>query len=643
MHDAEAMQALVLHSMFKQLPPTMQHDVLSDLAFCTRHDIQVDVQVSLNQGEEKLVCKRSELFRAIREAFADRATARTLAIKGGGQGELKITKCDEIWSAVITVENHRFYLFHAFALSPVVNERLESFSRLVANYRLDHDSAARWQKLLLERPLDAHEMDALFDDVMQTPTAVAKNISAGFQRGVFDLTNAVPQSPAYYGRLAGGYRATTSLFDHIQAEVAPYLERLVQADGVEGIKQALLLSAHSGIVAAIPTDHLSEAEIISLYDWLCEQGDLYSLLGGIELAFRMLNFKPQLEPYLVRLVKLITQVGNDTKRGGWALLSALIVAVDGELARTKLLAERAPFARRLAAIAQAALIERAIYGQSVNIDSLAKYAIEARGAYFFFQTFADLRLEPWWQSDYLSQGQLKAEFFGRIVMAATTHSSAIQDASLRVLIAENGELPSLLEDLNPFLPGPLEGGGETLPQLPSEVESKIEQLMSSDIISSDAVLELINFVPICQITDRHAELVMAALRRTQYGIDISSNTDKMAWMLRGLGVLAATTRCSALASDVRILTRRWRNVVTIESTLERETSICLTAAAANADLANWCEFIGDWLSELSFLPLDEKQSAYLLNVVEALCDLVPELWRYCGRAHAALMIANEVA
>ncbi len=65
--------------------------------------------------------------------------------------------------------------------------------------------------------------------------------------------------------------------------------------------------------------------------------------------------------------------------------------------------------------------------------------------------------------------------------------------------------------------------------------------------------------------------------------------------------------------------------------------IGLTAAAAHLDLAGWCKFVGEWVTELAFQPLGCDEMDRLHSHVEQLCHIVPELWHTCGRAEAALL------
>ena len=64
--------------------------------------------------------------------------------------------------------------------------------------------------------------------------------------------------------------------------------------------------------------------------------------------------------------------------------------------------------------------------------------------------------------------------------------------------------------------------------------------------------------------------------------------------------------------------------------------VCLVAAASCADLNDWRDFVGDWLTELAFGELEKNEGTAFHWCFQYLCHAVPELWVSCGRADAAL-------
>ena len=100
-------------------------------------------------------------------------------------------------------------------------------------------------------------------------------------------------------------------------------------------------------------------------------------------------------------------------------------------------------------------------------------------------------------------------------------------------------------------------------------------------------------------------------------------------------IIVISTRNRALADELRIVVRGYRNGDLYDLSSGEETAVCLMAAASRADLTGWTEFVGDWMTELAF-KAKEDEAKPLLAQLEYLCHIVPELWISCGRACAAL-------
>jgi len=74
------------------------------------------------------------------------------------------------------------------------------------------------------------------------------------------------------------------------------------------------------------------------------------------------------------------------------------MAVYGEMARCRIAASKPPFWRRLAAIGQAALIERCFVASGGDTAKFAEWAKSSRAQSYWLQCLVDLRLEPRWLS-----------------------------------------------------------------------------------------------------------------------------------------------------------------------------------------------------------------------------------------------------
>lgn len=107
-------------------------------------------------------------------------------------------------------------------------------------------------------------------------------------------------------------------------------------------------------------------------------------------------------------------------------------------------------------------------------------------------------------------------------------------------------------------------------------------------------------------------------------------------ILSGLATVAAVSRNSALADELRILVHRYRRDSQYGLSIEEVLRICLAASAARNDLIEWRDFVGGWLTELAFGKLNGNEGGIIYSYLKALLHAVPELWISCAKADAAL-------
>ena len=353
---------------------------------------------------------------------------------------------------------------------------------------------------------------------------------------------------------------------------------------------------------------------------------------------RVLPERPEIQPELIHLIEQIRDDDADGSASGFKLLSALFLLVDGELSRTRLLSEHPPFYRRLAALSQAALICRQVMDLGGVPDSFCEWAASSRGGRHYVQSLADMRLEPRWYPNYSEASQIRANYCGRIVLAASDCEQNIKDDKLHDLILGDGpgSIRALSEFPKGFLPGPLEGTENSLYVMPAELSERIKAQLSMKEVKLSSFTALLNFVPMFHVDlDREK---LAARVRALGNVLLADVNDRsqLLHVLFGLASIAAVTRNIALADELRFLVRKCRRNAQYQLSVEEVLRISLVAAASRADLNNWSEFIGDCLTELAFGELEGNDRDDLHTHLRILCHAVPELWASCSRADAAL-------
>lgn len=297
-----------------------------------------------------------------------------------------------------------------------------------------------------------------------------------------------------------------------------------------------------------------------------------------------------------------------------------------------------PFFRRLASLAQAALIQRQVMGLGISIDHFFDWAYSIRGEQFLLQSFADMRTEPRWPPDFAAASQMKADFLGRMIIAGEIFKNHIFAPDLRNILFGSGpeSLASHVELPKQFFPGPLEGNEESPLDLPEDVAKEVERQVGVDEVELSSFTVLVNAGLIFRVELKQAELAAKALKLGDYRLANVEDRLKFIATLKGLAVVAAVSRGKPLADELRILVRRYRRDPEYTLSIDEALRVCLVASASRKDIKSWCDFVGDWLTELAFEEFHGDEGTALESHLQCLLHAVPDLWRYCGRADAAL-------
>ena len=623
------------------VPPLIRETLLEDSDFRDEYDISTDSVLSF--GDSGVSIDRRQLFDAVRNVLAG-ASSQEVIDKNGRKWSLdNETPQRELPCLSISYCDQRFSLYEYFvALSPDAGTRLRLLDTAALDVNLHRNASDRWRNILVRRALEDEEVGAFQNEFFDTPVAMTRALSREIDNGRGSVSTLVPGSRGYFERLIGVYDGSASIRDYSERNGRAFLNQLAEWRAYDGFMFSLLLSSHTSLTDGINVDHLSREDLVRAYNFLEKHGDRISQLGAIEVGFRVLPSRPEIEQVLIRLIEQIRDDDVDGQASSFELLSALFCLVYGELSRIQLFQKEPPFYRRLAALSQATLIHRQFVNSAIDIDQFSKWAFSSRIEQYCMQSLADMRLEPRWDPDLAVASQMKAEFFGRIMSSAKNYERNITDSPIYDLVF--GDDAKSLQSLGgfpaPWLPGPLEGTEGTQRILPPEVAEAIKTQLGTKEVGPSSFIALVNFALTHRISADQAESAAKALKRANHRLLNIENRPQLVAILNGLATVAAVTRSPTLADELRILVRRYRHDAKYTLSIQEVIKFCLVAAASRSDLSEWTEFVGDWLTEFAFGDLEDEEGQVFYSSLHWLCHAVPELWVSCGRADAALMAFN---
>ena len=633
-------RSVLAHAALELAPPLMRETLLEDSEFRKEYGCRGDGVLAF--GNSGVSIQRSKLFDAIRDILSGASEIEVTDINGQEWKLTNQSETGEVPTLAISRGKQCLILPDFAALSPDGTIRLRLLDEAASDANLPVSARDTWRNVLSERALDDDEVDEYQSDLRDTPVHRALSIPSEIANGQSSVSSLVPRSRKYFERLVGAYDGSSSIRDYAAGRGRQFFEQLSAWRARDGFLFSLFLSSHCALTSEIGIEHLAGEDLVGAFDFLEKRGDRISQLGAIEVGLRVLRERPEIEPFIIRLTEQIRDDDVDRPASGFKLLSASFLLVDGELSRTRLLSAEPPFYRRLASLSQAALIHRQLVNSGVETDSFCELTLKNRGQEFYLQSLADMRLEPRWHPDLSAASQMKADFFGRIMIAAKIYEKNINSGELYALVlgTKSGSLHSLSELPRPYFPGPLEGAENGPNILPAEFSEAIETQLRAEEVGPSSFVALVNSALLFRVDSDQADLAARALKLGSHRLANVEDRSQLLAILNGLATVAAAARSRVLADELRILVRRYRGDAQYALSIDESMRICLAAAASRTDLNDWREFAGDWLTELAFGDLEDNDGLVLHSHLQYLCHVAPELWVFCGRADAALMAYN---
>lgn len=614
MANTGSLRAYMASHVINLFPSLVRIELLSDTKLLEQLEIVADA--TINFGDTDIAFSRKTLFKVIRstfespkeEFFVDDISNKTWTLRNH-PGE---------YSAFSLTNGDAQILINSFwPLCGDVDRRLSIFEIEAKNRFLSKDEVKHWSTVLSESEVNDDDVSNLLLDLDCSPSHIEELLLQGLKRSTNKASTLVPNDLLYYERLVGKYCGSINIEEYCNDELRHYLESRIENGMTEN---DFLLCIHKSITKVTSIGLVDEVLYQSIANRAIETCHPIFLVSCLEIG--ILKFSGSSDTTLKELFECISSVKT---LENLRLFCSMAIFVDGELARLQIFRGKPPFYRRLASFAQAALIVKVVLEEGVAFGKVEQWAAQQRGLHFFCQSFIDLIEEPRWLPMYLTAEQFINEIYGRINIVCQEVDKCDVVEFIKKELMSGSRL-----NINSFLPGPLEGNS-----VPMDVPDEISNLIAKNI-SIEASLEsfriLMNSTPFWKIDDEYLERTVSLLESAQHKLAAVNDKDSVYQVLNGLAQVSCMTRSRKLAASVAILSRLYRDYIDVDSEPENYLVIGVVAGAAFEEKDDWAEFIGQWCTELAYLPISDDAIMRIEVMLERLCILEPYLYHTCSKA-----------
>jgi hypothetical protein len=634
-NDRDRMRSLLFAKISNMTPPLIRNRVLDDRKLLQELGLKTEGVISLGNGGPEFV--RKDLTAAVKKVVDQGAVGVMLKDEAGLNWTMEQFGSGNERGLGLTDGKRKLRIDDLSLLAAKAPRRLQILKKDAERTNLPKEVYQHWRNILRNAPISENELSELTDELANNPITRLHHISDRIGQGGIGIDTLVFRSLAYYERLCGVATTQATIHEYAEQVLRPFIKSLFKWDRIEGAKLALLLASHPIVIPLIEKEKLTETEMAGLMKWAITDGDVISRCALIELGLRKPEYKKSIKAPMAKLVRLFSGKVTEANKQ-FELLSAAFSAVYGELGLTGVMSGKPVFWKRLAAMAQAAIICRAILSFKRNYKPLITWIAEVRPIQFLLHCYTDYRTDPRWMAEFALPNQLLNEFGGRVFHYAQNNEASVKSLGLTADLLSDKE-GSLRKTTIPFLtilPGPLEGNVEAVMEMkPEEIEKlRKDLIVAAPVVESFSVL--VSVVLLVKIPLEFSTLAAEALSRAQYKFDKPADPDLLGGHIRGLAQFAAISGSVELADAIFILIRNYRRHFPDELKLNEAFTTGIIACASRKDFRGWCKAIGDFVNDFSFGTLTKEDAQGLLPIALSLCNMVPELWAACGEGLAAI-------
>ena len=614
MNRDELVEVLKAQAAFNLIPESLQKDLRLTDDFHARAMLVQTWVISFGADGPRV--DSQALLEGIRALYEGQARKRLLDL---ADQRWTLTLVPDRLRAKLQREKQRFYFALAYTLSPDPSIRLAG---LVADAKVAEftDSELEvWGEQLGSKPLPPTMLSDLEKALSLAPGRVALKIAANTAQPNFSLPDLVPGDKQYYFRLLAPPDGAPDIAAYLETVARTHLAKLSAGRSEQIMERGLLYSAHSAGALALRAIVSDAAKMPVL------PPDPFSQVGYLEYLSATATERS------LEVVDLARELWTkfEASLADFALIGALFILVEAELARCGTLEDVPPYWRRLAALAHAAVVFRAMPLPLRADGRFADFVLAQAEFTFSLTTMLDLRVEPRWLPIYAAADQLQAELLGRVLGALATSADRAGPHQELVRQEREAALAELVDSpklLSMFFPGPCEGGITPEAHLSDDLRNELEAGLKQNPPKLEALTLLFAHSRVFQLTPETTTMAVDALRRMMVDAHDPTSMEPLSPLIPQLAVVAAVGRDAELADQVRILCRIARRHDPPQITPSIEFQACLGAAAAHRDFESYGRLLGDWLEELCRGVMSVDEAYQLMACLDFLVYRAPRLW-----------------
>ncbi|MEM6889650.1 MAG: hypothetical protein AAF636_16130, partial [Pseudomonadota bacterium] len=581
----------------EQLPKIVRQSLLKDGEFTTEYEIFTDSEIHL--GGQGAGFSRNLFFEALKRLFANKDSSVKLDDIEGN--EWRIEDFDEISGTFRFKSGEKSYGIESHW--PLIEDRERRLARLAAEASEEEwtiDFKTKWQDVISDDALDAEQTFEFLGDREKLPYRVKRRIERLLKDGRGAWSDFVPSDSHYFEGEFGPISGSTTPDEFAQSEFRDHCQTLAVGNPEKGLRQSFNLCWHQSFVRHLAHGELDQDAIERALVKVAEVGNLLSKLSAIEFGLLCLDKNSSLDEVIDQLISSVLSEKPTDTEGRFCLLTACILLTGGLMSQMKTLYGYPLFYRRYAELAHAAILEGLVWESSQRKSSFFKQVISEFRQRYLAQGYVDLIEAPRWIPEFVTPEKLKAEFVSRIRIALETHRDVAQRSKLSKFFdpQSGGALVEHASFPSSYLPGPLEGGSESVTALPDDWAEKIHEALDSDSVDVGSFTLLINTSLVFKPNKDHIDLAAKAIAKANYQLKLKDKSSYLS-LLHGLAHLAAITKSAELSDNTLVLLKRTINLG-LESIAPNdavEVACLLAAAKSNEDA--WAEDLGHvflWLA-----------------------------------------------